>query len=544
MANDYVLATNESGELAVRTVSATEASNITDTLSVITRTDDGKLAVRTVGGGGDAHNKGYFATLAELQEAYPTGEAGDWAIVAESDTVYIWDATQQAWVDTDQKGQVTSVNGQTGDVVIPAGATYTAGTGISIDANNEISVTNPVVTNSATEQTALAVGSISNPATASSGAYWAAAVGANASVTAADGVAVGANTSITAADGVAIGPGARVTAAHAIQISSWDRGTRVTNSVANTVNIANGIANYRVLEADGSIPADRLTHAINKYSTMPTASASNEGWIVQFTGTTDATYTHGYIYECKAQGTDPETYAWEAMTVQAGGGGGSSYTAGTGIDITNDVISTKVSIAYDPANSTDAVAVMSITGGASPSDGDGVLVIGNGAKSNPRYTTFDSKGVVVIGESANAGSTYAGNSVTIGNKSVGALNTVVIGYGANTSAPGAIAIGKNAKVSGSWGGLAIGQETTCAKGGIILNGASNSQGTNTITGTDSCFDVVLSDAFLSYHQYTLLNGAGLIPADRLASTTGLADGNYRLRLVMASGVPTLEWVAE
>lgn len=70
------------------------------------------------GSGGDAHNKGYFATLAELQEAYPTGEAGDWAIVAESDTVYIWDDTQQAWVDTDQKGQVTSVNGQTGDVTL------------------------------------------------------------------------------------------------------------------------------------------------------------------------------------------------------------------------------------------------------------------------------------------------------------------------------------------------------------------------------------------------------------------------------------------
>ena len=52
MANDYVLATNESGELAVRTVSATEASNVTDTLSVITRTDEGKLAVRTVGGSG------------------------------------------------------------------------------------------------------------------------------------------------------------------------------------------------------------------------------------------------------------------------------------------------------------------------------------------------------------------------------------------------------------------------------------------------------------------------------------------------------------
>ena len=38
--------------------------------------------------------------------------------------------------------------------------------------------------------------------------------------------------------------------------------------------------------------------------------------------------------------------------------------------------------------------------------------------------------------------------------------------------------------------------------------------------------------------------SGTISADRLASTTGLADGNYKLRLTMASGVPTLSWVAE
>ena len=41
-----------------------------------------------------------------------------------------------------------------------------------------------------------------------------------------------------------------------------------------------------------------------------------------------------------------------------------------------------------------------------------------------------------------------------------------------------------------------------------------------------------------------MNATGNLPADRLASTTGLADGNYRLRLTMASGVPTLSWVAE
>lgn len=118
--NDYVLTVNDDGDLAIRTVPGTEDSNVTDTTSVITRTDDGKLAVRVVGsgGGGDQHNLGYYATLEDLQTAYPTAEAGDWAIVGSTDTVWIWDDTTSAWVDSDQKGQVTSVNGQTGDVVL------------------------------------------------------------------------------------------------------------------------------------------------------------------------------------------------------------------------------------------------------------------------------------------------------------------------------------------------------------------------------------------------------------------------------------------
>ena len=86
-------------------------------------TIDGKkqrviLTADISGGGGDQHNLGYYATQAALEEAYPTAEAGDWAIVGATDTVWIWDEDTSAWVDSDQKGQVTSVNGQTGDVTL------------------------------------------------------------------------------------------------------------------------------------------------------------------------------------------------------------------------------------------------------------------------------------------------------------------------------------------------------------------------------------------------------------------------------------------
>lgn len=70
------------------------------------------------GGGGNPHDLGFFATVTALQTAYPTGTAGDFALVGETDTFWVWDAETSAWVDSDRKGQVTSVNNQTGAVTI------------------------------------------------------------------------------------------------------------------------------------------------------------------------------------------------------------------------------------------------------------------------------------------------------------------------------------------------------------------------------------------------------------------------------------------
>ena len=119
MNNDYVITNVEDQGLAVRTVVAEEASGTSGNY-VVTTTSDGKQAVRVVvaEGGGDQHNLGYYADLEALQEAHPTAEAGDWAILGSTDTVWIWDTDNSEWVDSDQKGQVTSVNNQTGDITI------------------------------------------------------------------------------------------------------------------------------------------------------------------------------------------------------------------------------------------------------------------------------------------------------------------------------------------------------------------------------------------------------------------------------------------
>ena len=138
MPSNDVFTRNDDGDLAVRTVSATESSTVVNPNDVYTRDTDGNLAVRVVGGsgGGDSHNKGYFATPEALRTAYPTAEAGDFAIVESTDTVWVWDSDTSAWKDSDQKGQVTSVNNQTGDVTVQE--TLVSGTNIKTINGNSV----------------------------------------------------------------------------------------------------------------------------------------------------------------------------------------------------------------------------------------------------------------------------------------------------------------------------------------------------------------------------------------------------------------------
>lgn len=119
MDKDSKFTRDEEGYIAVRVVSGTEALPAADKDYMFARDTNGNIAVRVVGaGGGDEHNLGYFATPEALATAYPTAEAGDFAIVGSTDTVWIWDTDTSAWVDSDTKGQVTSVNNQTGAVTV------------------------------------------------------------------------------------------------------------------------------------------------------------------------------------------------------------------------------------------------------------------------------------------------------------------------------------------------------------------------------------------------------------------------------------------
>lgn len=131
------------------------------------------------------------------------------------------------------------------------------------------------------------------------------------------------------------------------------------------------------------------------------------------------------------------------------------------------------------------------------------------------------------------------SSVVIGYGVGAGRNSVSIGSTGNTSTNNgayAIAIGTNAITTGSYAlgpRIAIGNNVTSAASRAIQLGFN---GTNPDANT---FKVANANG-----NYEIMSADGTIPADRLASTTGLADGNYRLRLTMTDGVPTLSWVAE
>lgn len=69
----------------------------------------------------NAYDKGRFANYAAIIAAYPTGEAGWYVINYDTDTFWLWDTGTSAWVNTDRKGEVSSVFGRVGTVTAQSG---------------------------------------------------------------------------------------------------------------------------------------------------------------------------------------------------------------------------------------------------------------------------------------------------------------------------------------------------------------------------------------------------------------------------------------
>ena len=323
------------------------------------------------------------------------------------------------------------------------------------------------------------------------------AVGSGAKSTGTSCVAIGTDAESSNIVSVAIGYRAKATSSGSIQIGEG------TNSTTNSLSVGYNYHNYQLLDANGTVPSDRLVHAINKYSNMPTAASTNEGWIVQFTGTTDSTYTHGHLYECVSDGQNPATYSWTEVQL---GGGGSSYTAGTGIDITSGVISVTSPTLQNAATGTSAIVI------SGTSSQNQCTVVGFGST----YTGWNASGGTVIGFSAKGN----GNG------------TVCIGDSSKTTGNGGTVIGSSAEAGE--GSCAIGRYAKTTAQGAIQLSAGGGNYTNSNANT---FKVGNNTG-----NFEMMSADGTIPTDRY-TTTPVADGTYVPTLTISSGVATRSWGA-
>lgn len=102
--------------------------------------------------------------------------------------------------------------------------------------------------------------------------------------------------------------------------------------ISNT-NIIDGI---KIHGTDVAVDTNKIVDlsVLEQFDVLPVASADNTGRVVQYVGLTNQSYTHGYVYECVALGTEPETYEWQQRNVQPEPlpEGGSDFTLGQNLE--------------------------------------------------------------------------------------------------------------------------------------------------------------------------------------------------------------------
>lgn len=235
---------------------------------------------------------------------------------------------------------------------------------------------------------------------------------------------------------------------------------------------------------------------------------------------------------------------WYEKEVEGGGGGGTSYTAGDGIDITNHTISVDTDTIQEKltagTNITIDNNVISATGGGSvtPVQTTGTSttdVMSQNATSSMVFADPGTDTKIKIG--SNAYTTVGSNAVEIGTNSRASETDsiaigkdshsrssnggVAIGGNAGTYSYCGVALGSNSAVSAGDGGVAIGFGSgTQYKGGVALGafsvnnavGEVNVGSSNTAYGYDST-------------NYRLISGVHDPVNAHDAATKGYVDAN-------------------
>ena len=106
---NYVSTCMEAQEAAEKAIKLAEDSADTAKNAAVSAEKDAKAAQDSANASRDAANQikfiangclGYYSTAQALRTAYPTADAGSWAIVAENSTIWVWNPSTSAWKDS------------------------------------------------------------------------------------------------------------------------------------------------------------------------------------------------------------------------------------------------------------------------------------------------------------------------------------------------------------------------------------------------------------------------------------------------------------
>lgn len=366
-----------------------------------------------------------------------------------------------------------------------------------------------------------------------------------------------------------------------------------------------GNACVRVTGTGGGGSVDE-SKVIVKSSTIPTADADSYRKMYIYAGETDATYTHGYIYECqKTSTTYTGTVSFEAATLsgttvacdgdvfanfltEAGAdptpivSGTMTYDSGAdgwrlvGKDAEDNTITNFIEYTQDY---TDAGFVFTGT----PQDGDVVAFTCTVSEASSTYAwvRLDVQPTVdpLPDQTGNAGkflttdgtdaswsdkplvnTATGGNSLTLLGTATNGLSCVNIGVQSSATQTNNTAVGFHSQATGN-GATSYGRYTTASSdfslavgnyakasgvNAIAIGVESIASGANSIQISTKGYTNSDANTFKvgnANGNFEIMSADGTIPAARHASLPA-SDGTYVLKLVISGGVPTLSWVAE
>lgn len=515
------------------------------------------------GGGSDPHNLGYYADLTALQTAHPTGTDGDFAILGSTDTIWVWDSGTSAWKDTDTKGQVTSVNGQTGVVTVDTLPDQTGQSGkfLTTDGTDASWSDKPLV-NTFSDSTSVGILSYENRAYPRN-------------------VVIGSNTRYTAStlsegDSVWIGDSVN----HPTLTSYWEAYNSViigskaaaqNNSVVIGYNARGGSTNY----ASNSVCVGYQAGTNGGDSQIAVGYSSVAGFhSVAIGRESNAYYSSTYPGAfCIAIGSFANAKASGAIQI----GRGTNSTEGTlqiGLSTGGYYGTTNQYVLLDSDGTIPEARLADTTNATTgdvlqlDSNGNAVWAAGGGGGGLPSQTGNSGKFLTTDGTDASWSDKPIVNTSDYKTKQVGILGAVyssdlasacgiAIGYSSESRGVNrSIAIGSNSvsgRVGSSGSSVALGYLTEASGGdgysaaiGTLAKATATGaiqfgNGTNSTPGTLSV-GLQTQPGGSAATNYRLLDSDGTIPAARHA-TLPAADGTYTLQLVITNGVPTLSWVA-